>query len=58
MPNNVINSGSKKRRDEGATPFAAGYGERWANAGFTAHTDLKLSLLDRESAIWSMGSSG
>jgi len=29
-PNNVIDSDSKKRRDEGATPFAAGYGERWA----------------------------
>lgn len=26
MPNNVIDSDSKKRRDEGATPFAAGYG--------------------------------
>jgi len=28
-PNNAINSDSKKWRDEGATLFAAGYGERY-----------------------------
>jgi hypothetical protein len=28
MPNNAINLDNKKWRDEGATLFAAGYGER------------------------------